>query len=128
MWKSWWGISRREAGVTDRSEVLWEKGVRLSDEGRYREAAGAYTEAAEMGHVLAQTNLGTLLFDKLDPPEVEKAIYWSEKAAEAGERCAAWNLAMHYRDLGDATQYKIWMLRAGELGDDDAKEAVEKPE
>jgi TPR repeat protein len=60
------------------------------------------------------------LFDDVDPPEVEAAIYWSEKAAAAGEGCAAWNLAMHYRDQGEVAQHERWMQRACELGDDDA--------
>jgi TPR repeat protein len=45
---------------------------------------------------------------------------WYRRAARAGERAAAWNLAMEYRLRGKPRRYLHWIRTAASLGDDDA--------
>jgi TPR repeat protein len=42
------------------------------------------TRAAEAGHIMAQFNLGFLLEQELNPPDLPRARMWYTRAAEAG--------------------------------------------
>jgi TPR repeat protein len=91
------------AGDVDASNLLgccYDDGIGGRQVGGLAKAF--FLTAADKGHVVAQLNLGTLLFDgrRNDPDPVE-AIRWLEKAAEGGERQAMHLLAMMlYRGEG----------------------------
>jgi TPR repeat protein len=57
----------------------------------------ATRRAAEAGDLDARYNLGLLLADLLDPPDLEAARGWYERAAQAGDSQARDAL----RQLGD---------------------------
>ncbi len=50
----------------------------------------------------------------------EAAVALYAAAADAGFAPSAWNLYLHYDDLGDAAAARLWLARAAALGDEDA--------
>lgn len=104
------------------AEEAWQHGLSLYEAGDYAGATAAYEFAAKRNHSCAQVNLATLLDDNTFPADPQGAVYWYSQAADNGESAAAYNLAIHYEKLGDASSAKNWMKRAAEMGDSDALE------
>jgi len=102
-------------------EYDWELALSLHEEGNLSGARAAYERAANLGHAAAQCNLGTLFDDEITPPDPVAAVYWYEMAARAGEACAAWNLAVHYRKKNDREKELEWLEVAANMGDEDAQ-------
>jgi TPR repeat protein len=103
------------------AEALWRRGVELEDAGDVNAAICVYLEAAKMGHPLAQSNLGNMLDDKIDPPRPREAVYWYKRAVRGGLSVAAWNLSMHYRNLGQRRWSIYWLKVANKMGNEDAR-------
>jgi TPR repeat protein len=75
--------------------------------------------AAEAGHASAQYNLGVLLADQLEPPEMAAALGWYARAAEAGHTAAQYDLGVLLADRldpPDLTAARAWYTRAAEAG------------
>jgi TPR repeat protein len=102
------------------------KGSRLEEAGDIQGAIRAYRRAARDGDVSSQSNLGSLLDDKVKPPRRDEAIYWYKRAARRGHWVAASNLAIHYRNLGQPRWQMHWLKVAASLGDPDAKVEIGK--
>ncbi|HEY5353981.1 MAG TPA: trypsin-like peptidase domain-containing protein [Streptosporangiaceae bacterium] len=99
--------------------------------------------AAEAGNVRAQYNLGVLLADRLEPPEMAAAVGWYARAAEAGHTAAQYDLGVLLADRIDppevsaarawyaiaagaghtAAQYDLGVLLADRLDPPDLAEA-----
>lgn len=92
------------------------------------------TEAAEDGNVTAMEELAMLYLngdeDQEIEPDPEKSVYWFQKAADAGDATAMYNLGLHYAKghgvKRDFVQAAEWMQMAADAGDEDASELVEK--
>ncbi|MGE0233002.1 MAG: tetratricopeptide repeat protein [Flavobacteriaceae bacterium] len=108
------------------AEQLWRDACNLEDEGKISEAVEKYETAARMGNVEAMSNLGNLLDDEVDPPRPKEAVYWYKRAIRKGYSTAAWNMAMHYRNLGQRRWYIHWLYVAARMGNDDAPEELRK--
>ena len=91
-------------------------------------------EAAEDGNVTAMEELAMIYLngdeDQGIEPAPEKCVYWFQKAAEAGDAAAMFNLGLHYakghgvkRDFKHAAE---WMQKAADAGDEDASELIAK--
>ncbi len=83
-------------------------------------------EAAEAGDVDCMDELMLLYLngDEETEPDPQKAVYWMQKMAEAGNSNGMFNLGLHYakghgveRDFEKAA---YWMAKAEEAGDSDA--------
>jgi len=98
--------------------------VELEEAGRIHEAIRVYTAAARLGDEIAQNNLATLLDDRAIPRRPAEAVYWYKRAVRAGSAEAAWNLAMHYRNLGKRRWQIHWLRVAARLGEPDAPVAL----
>ena len=61
-----------------------------------------YQRAADAGHTSAMFNLGVLLADRWDPPDLPAARTWFERAADAGHTGAMVNLGVLAAERGDA--------------------------
>jgi TPR repeat protein len=112
---------------TNRAAEAWRitrEAMDLVEEGRIHEAMAAYARAAHMGDVVAQSNLGNLLDDTVTPSRPKEAVYWYKRASRAGYAPAAWNLAMHYRNLGRPRWHIHWLRVAARLGEEYAPEAL----
>jgi TPR repeat protein len=75
--------------------------------------------AAEAGNVRAQYNLGVLLADQLEPPEMAAAVGWYTRAAEAGHTGAQYELGMLLADRlepPDLAKARTWYTQAAEAG------------
>jgi len=108
------------------ADRLFIKGSDLEDEGKIYRAIKAYASAARMGHVCAMSNLGNLLDDKIKPPRPKEAVYWYKRAIRLKHSVAAWNLAMHYRNVGKRRWYIHWLQVAAKMGDPEAKAELRK--
>ena len=111
-----WGVADRYAdGCLDNKRNIL---VRRSA----RKATEWFRRAAEHGNKSAQNTLGVLLGNgdgiAKNPPE---AILWLRKAFRAGESCAAINLAITYREIGNFRMAVKWFQKAADAGDDDAR-------
>ncbi len=75
--------------------------------------------AAEAGSAAAQYNLGVLLADRLDPPEMAAALTWYAKAAQAGHTGAQYNLGVLLADRldpPDLAEARTWYTKAAGAG------------
>ena len=98
---------RKAHEVGDRN-AAWNLGLvyeKRFAEKDYKEAAHWYGIAAnENGETEAYNKLGCIYMDNI--PDREKAIYWLEKAYEAGNKHVAWNLGLVYEDRFAEKDYK----------------------
>jgi TPR repeat protein len=87
----------------------------------YEAAAKQYRNAAELGHALAQNNLGGLYASgKGVPHDDVQAAAWVRKAAEQGYSPAQSNLGFMYADgqgvARDEAQAAVWLRKAADQG------------
>lgn len=78
--------------------------------------------SAESGLAAAQNTLGVPLgngdgFDK-DP---RRALVWLKRAFRGTDSCAAINVAITYREVGNFRRAVFWFRRSVSLGDDSAR-------
>jgi TPR repeat protein len=82
------------------------------------------SEPQPAGNASGARNLGNLLADQLDPPDLAAARRWYEKAAEAGHTGAMYNLGVLLADRldpPDLAAARRWYEKAAEAGDTGAK-------
>ena len=113
-------------------EAEWEVGDRYADgckdkRGKVivrRSAAKAaqwFRRAAERCSAPAQNNLGILLRNGNGVRKnVKGALLWLRKAFRSGDSCAAQNIAITYREIGDLSTSVKWFRKAADAGDGDA--------
>jgi TPR repeat protein len=86
-----------------------------------RKAAEWFRRAAEHGLTPAQYILGVLLGNGDGiRKNVSEAFLWLRKAFHAGDSCAAQNIAITYREIGDLRTAVKWFRKAAVAGDGDA--------
>ena len=114
---------QNDSNHEETAEKLFQQGeaLRLDEP---EKAFQYYLKAAEMGHVLAMTHVGSAYFNQgegacFDP---EKSADWYEKAAEQGEYNSMINLARYYMSgIGreeDNDKAKIWLQRAASASEE----------
>jgi TPR repeat protein len=108
--------------------LLFCRASEKEDAGDIRGAIRLYRKLATAGEVIAQSNLANLLDDKIKPGKPEEAIYWYKRAVRGGYYPAAWNLAMHYRNLGKLRWQMHWLRIAAKMGEPDAPKEIRKLE
>jgi uncharacterized protein len=87
-----------------------------------RIAAKWFRRAAEHGDGSAQNTLGVLLGNGDGiTKNVAEAFFWLRKALHARDTCAAHNLAITYRQIGNLRMAVTWFRKAADAGDDDAR-------
>lgn len=86
-----------------------------------RTAAEWFRRAAEHGLTPAQNTLGVLLSNGDGiRKNVREAFLWLRKAFRSGDSCAAQNIAITYREIGDLSTSVKWFRKAADAGDGDA--------
>jgi TPR repeat protein len=86
-----------------------------------RKAAHWFRRAAEHGLSAAQNTLGVLLGNGNGVRKnVDEALSWLRKAFHAGDMCAAHNIAITYREIGDLPMAVRWFRKSVDAGDEDA--------
>jgi hypothetical protein len=90
-------------------------------------AVRAFRQAAAAGDPSAMLNLGILLEDQTDPPDLGQARRWYEQAATAGNTGAMLNLGRLLADRldpPDLGQARRWYEQAATAGDTDAMNSL----
>ncbi len=86
-----------------------------------------YRQAALLGHVAAQANLGSLYFTK-KPPQPKEAIYFWRQAARQGDAVSQYQLGVQYFNgefvVRDRVEGYAWMVLAADKGLADARKAL----
>jgi TPR repeat protein len=85
--------------------------------------ASDYAQAAENGNVQAMKNLAHLLVMNWNPPNLPAACAWLEKATNAGDDAAAFDLGvllLKWSDPPDLTGARTWFEKAAAAGNTDA--------
>lgn len=99
---------------------VFSEAFHAQEEGNLDKAISLYKQASRMGFAPAQTNLGNIYDDVLDPAQPRKAVELYRKAVKLGSRAGASCLAAHYRNLGNNRWHFYWLRRAAEMGEEDA--------
>ena len=107
-----------------KADRLWRNASALEDDGKIVEAIRLYRVAAKLGDSSSQNNLGNLLDDSVKSARKKEAVYWYKRAVASGSPSSAWNLAMHYRNLGKPRWQMHWLRVAAKLGEPDAPKAI----
>ncbi len=107
--------------ATGNPRFAYQLGRALNNSTEPEEAMGAYNAASEAGYPAAQVNFG-MLMGRLGDDDAQFRLY--SKAAQSGNRLAAYNLGVAYRDgLGTKADVKKaldWFGKAAAEGDDTA--------
>jgi len=86
-----------------------------------KKAAQWFRRAAEHGLGPAQNTLGVLLSNGDGvKKDIGEALSWMRKAFHAGDTCAAQNIAITYRQIGDLRTAVKWFRKSADAGDGDA--------
>ncbi len=98
---------------------------------QYEKCFQGYCPLAEKGYPLAECQVGYFYMEGLGvEKDEEKALYWTKRAAEHGDRDGQYNLAECCRKgVGtepDIEQAKYWYLRAAKQDHDLAIEKCEE--
>jgi hypothetical protein len=105
--------------AVSKGEALYLRAEILDDRGRFPEAYPLLVKGAKAGDDSSQVMLGNYLSDgrKGVPKNPDRAVYWYKRAFAQGSALGAYNLAMHYRNLGDVDEASQWFERAAGSGD-----------
>lgn len=87
-----------------------------------------YLPLAEQGYPLAECQIGYFYLEGLGvAKDEEKALYWTRRAAEHGDRDGQYNLGWFYENgiciPADEQKARYWFRKAAEQGQ---KDAIEK--
>lgn len=88
---------------------------------QYDMCFSGHMELAEKGYPLAECQIGYFYLEGLGvQKDLEKAFYWTERAANHGDRDGQYNLGLFYEDgIGverDLEKAKIWYEAAAQQG------------
>lgn len=87
------------------------------EKGDYEPCFRGHLELAEKGYPLAECQVGYFFYEGMGvEKDLQKALYWTQRAARHGDRDGQYNLAWFYEDgIGvepDFEKAKYWYLRA----------------
>ena len=86
-----------------------------------RKAAQWFRRAAQHGLSPAQNTFGVLLSNGDGvKKDIGEALSWMRKAFHAGDTCAAQNIAITYRQMGNLRTAVRWFRKSADAGDGDA--------
>jgi hypothetical protein len=105
-------------GVVPLAESVYERAIYAYEAGRLDEAEKLFRSAMALGEICAIDALATMLDDI--PARRREAVTLYKRAVALGYATSAWNLAMHYIPLQQQRRYRHWMLKAAEMGCEDA--------
>ncbi|MDE5696721.1 MAG: sel1 repeat family protein [Lachnospiraceae bacterium] len=106
----------------DRCNALIEK---YWNNGQYEQCFAGHLELAEQGYPLAECQVGYFYYESIGvAKDIEKAVYWTERAARHGDRDGQYNLACFYEEgIGvetDLEKARYWCQLAAEQNQEEA--------
>lgn len=103
------------------SEILYNKGSDLYDRSKYKSAFRIFFDLAQNGHLSSMSRVALMYSAGLGVERnFEESIKWDKMAISLGESISMFNLAITYRNLGQARSARMWFERAIDAGDMDA--------
>jgi len=124
MAKSGFGPKRRQERDLD---LLFERANKHWDEGNLRSAFRLFLAGAKAGDTGSQVNLGNFYSAGTGVKRNRTlALYWYRRAYRNGERAAANNIGIVFRDEKKLKQALAWFERAVKLRDVDANLEIAK--
>jgi TPR repeat protein len=90
---------------------------------QYEKCFKGHLALAEKGYPLAECQVGYFYLEGLGvPADTERAVYWTRRAAEHGDRDAQYNLASFYEEAAgvekDSKLAELWYKRAASQNHD----------
>lgn len=106
------------------SDEFWKLGVFHEEAKEYDAAIDAYEGAAVLKNLDAIINLANILDDYAIPKNPQRAVKLYKVAVKMGYDVAAYNLAIHYRNVGFRRWYIYWLRVAAEMNNSDALKEI----
>ena len=102
-------------------DILFNQADSEYNNGNFEKAFELFLKAAENGDDSAMDRIASM-YDAGEGVDFDfdKAIYWYQKAVEAGSVTSLYNLGISYRSKGDVLKAKYWFEKALAAGDFDA--------
>ena len=108
----------RKAVSTESMEDLFVRANREWDDGNGKLAFQLFLQAANGGHASAKNSAGYFLDHGIGVRKNRvQALIWYRRAARQGDLSAYSNIAISYRDAGNARRARTWFARAVDRGD-----------
>jgi TPR repeat protein len=108
-------------------DLLFRRAYEKEEEGSLRSAFRLYLAGAKAGDSRCQISVGNCYSDGIGiKPNRALAVYWYRRAYRHGERCAAHNIGIVYRDELKFALALRWFERAVALSDGDANLQIAK--
>ena len=112
------GKKRTAGNGSQEKNRLFTQANAAWDKGDLRQAFALFMQAAKLGDVSCQLDLGYFFDQGLSvKKDKKKALEWYRRAYRQGDAGAANNIATVYRDLGDTRKMLWWFRRAAAMGD-----------
>lgn len=110
--------ARTAGNGLQKKNALFNQANEAWDSGDLRQAFALFAQAAELGDVSSQLDLGYFFDQGLSvKKDKKKALVWYHRAYRQGDAGAANNIATIYRDSGETTKMLWWFRRAAAMGD-----------
>jgi TPR repeat protein len=111
-------MATRTKSRAELNDELFAQANREWDAGDEKVAFKLFLQAAAAGHASAKNSVGYFLDHGLGTRQnAAKAMTWYRKAARQGDLSAYSNIAINYRDEGNAKAAKVWFSKALDKGD-----------
>jgi uncharacterized protein len=108
-------------------DAFFKRASKQWDAGNLLSAFGLFLVGAKAGDSSSQVNLGNFYCSGLGvKPNRARALHWYRRAWRHGERCAASNIGIVFRDERKWKQALDWFERAAKLQDGDANLEIAK--
>lgn len=115
------GAMRRVRKRVARMDATMDAADEAWNEGSLDTALARLREAADLGDPHAMLNLGYFLDEGLARPRSKHdALRWYRRAVRLGDRAAATNIAILFRERCNARSMFRWFMRSARSGDGDA--------
>jgi TPR repeat protein len=110
-----------------KTDDVFIRADRLEDAGNLKAAFRLFLAGAKAGDRACQLNVGNYYDDgKGIRRNRDAALYWYKRAYRRGERCAAHNIGILWRNEREPRRALSWFKRAVKMGDDEANLEVAK--
>ncbi|GBC62855.1 sel1 repeat family protein [Desulfonema ishimotonii] len=103
------------------TDIIFDQADSEYSNGNFEKAFELFFKAAEDGNESAMDRIASI-YESAEGVDYDydKAIYWYQKAVDAGSITSLYNLGVSYRAKGDVSQAKYWFEKALDAGDLDA--------
>ena len=107
--------------MAEQDPISFEEADRLYDEDRLEDSFAMFLKLAEAGDASACGRVALMYFEGEGVPfDFDESVKWDLRAIELGDTTSLSNLAITYRNTGNAREARKWLEKAVATGDGDA--------